>query len=109
VGYRVTGAVGFAAIAAGYLLVSGWPDVPGNLRMTIELLLTGLGFGLVIAPIGASVIESVGARWTATGSAIVTVMRMIGMMAGLASLSSWGLRHFNQLMAGNELPLQTGA
>jgi hypothetical protein len=75
--------------------------------MTLDLLLTGLGFGLVIAPIGASVIESVGARWTATGSALVTVMRMIGMMVGLASLSSWGLRRFNELMVGNSLPLQT--
>jgi EmrB/QacA subfamily drug resistance transporter len=108
VGYRVTGVVGFAVIAMGYLMVARWPDVPGNLRMTLDLLLTGLGFGLVIAPIGASVIESVGARWTATGSALVTVMRMIGMMVGLASLSSWGLRHFNQLMAGNVLPFQTG-
>ena len=91
------------------LLVSRWPDVPSNLRMTLDLLLTGLGFGLVIAPIGASVIESVGARWTATGSALVTVMRMIGMMVGLASLSSWGLRRFNELMAGTSLPLRTGA
>ena len=106
-GYRATGVVGFAVIALGYALVSQWPDDPGNLRMTLDLLLTGLGFGLVIAPIGASVIESAGARWTATGSALVTVMRMIGMMVGLAALSSWGLRRFNELMAGTSLPLRT--
>ena len=107
-GYRATGVAGFALITVGYLLVSRWPDIPSNLRMTLDLLVTGLGFGLVIAPIGASVIESVGTRWSATGSAVVTVMRMIGMMVGLASLSSWGLRRFDELMAGTSLPLQTG-
>lgn len=106
VGYRATGAAGFIAVAAGYLLIARWPLVPQEPGLTIDLGLTGLGFGLVVAPIGASVITSVGERWLATGSALVTVMRMVGMTIGLASLSTWGLRRFNVLMAGSSLPLR---
>jgi len=107
IGYRATAVLGFLVTAVGYLLVSRWPAAPTDGRMTVDLLLTGLGFGLVIAPIGATVIAAVGETAMATGSALVTVMRMVGMMVGLASLSSWGLRRFNELMAGHSLPLRT--
>jgi hypothetical protein len=33
----------------------------------------------------------------ATGSALVTVSRMVGMVVGLSALSSWGVRRFNGL------------
>lgn len=107
-GYRLTGALGFLLIAAGYALTARWPTDPSGALMTRDLMVTGLGFGVVIAPIGATVIAGAGERWTATGSALVTVMRMVGMTVGLAALSSWGLRRFNALMAGHSLPLRTG-
>ena len=107
VGYRLTGIMGFIATAAGYALMSLWPAEVSSLTMTRDLMLTGLGFGIVVAPISATVISSVGSSWTATGSALVTVMRMIGQMVGLSALSSWGLRRFYDLMAGTSLPLQT--
>jgi EmrB/QacA subfamily drug resistance transporter len=106
-GYRLTAVAGFAATAAGYALMALWPGQPSELTMTRDLMLTGLGFGLVIAPIGATVIAAVGPRWMATGSALVTVMRMVGMMVGLSALSSWGIRRFNGLMANTMLPLRT--
>ena len=106
-GYRLTAVVGFATTAAGYALMALWPGQPSELAMTRDLMLTGLGFGLVIAPIGATVIAAVGPRWMATGSALVTVMRMVGMMVGLSALSSWGIRRFNGLMTDTLLPLRT--
>jgi EmrB/QacA subfamily drug resistance transporter len=108
IGYRATAVAGFILTGTGYLLISLWPDHPSNAQMTSDLMLTGLGFGLVIAPISATVIASAGERWMATGSALVTVMRMVGMMVGLSALSSWGIRRFNALMAGHPIPLQTG-
>lgn len=107
IGYRATGAGGFLLITAGYLLISLWPDHPSGTVMTLDLMLTGVGFGLVIAPISATVIAGAGERWMATGSALVTVMRMVGMMVGLSALSSWGLRRFNASMVDHVLPLQT--
>jgi EmrB/QacA subfamily drug resistance transporter len=106
VGYRITGIAGFVLIAVGYVLIARWPVVPREPALTLDLAVTGLGFGLVIAPIGATVVTSLRERWLATGSALVTVMRMIGMTVGLAALSSWGLRRFNGLMAETSLPLR---
>lgn len=108
IGYPITGVLGFVLTGAGFLLIGFWPDEPGAGVMTRDLVLTGLGFGIVIAPIGATVIASAGQRWMTTGSALVTVMRMVGMTVGLSALSSWGLRRFNGLMEGTTLPLKTG-
>jgi EmrB/QacA subfamily drug resistance transporter len=108
VGYRFTAIAGFLAATAGFVLLAQWSPHTSQLAMTRDLLLTGLGFGLVIAPVGATVIASVGPRWMATGSALVTVMRMVGMMVGLSALSSWAIRRFNGLMSGTSIPLRTG-
>jgi hypothetical protein len=41
----------------------------------------------------------------ATGSALVTVSRMVGMVVGLSALSSWGVRRFNTLAANITTPI----
>jgi len=105
VGYRVTAVLGFLIACGGYLLVSRWPLDPAGLTMTRDLMISGFGFGLVIGPIGATVISSAGARWMATGSALVTVSRMVGMVVGLSALSSWGVRRFNALAAEITTPI----
>lgn len=105
IGYRITAVLGFLITAGGYLLVSRWPLDPSGWVMTRDLMISGLGFGLVIAPIGASVTLSAGAEWLATGSALVTVSRMVGMVIGLSSLSAWGVRRFNNLAANITTPI----
>lgn len=107
VGYRPTAVLGFAIACIGFILISLWPPEPGGVLLTRDLMITGFGFGLVIPPIGATVIASVGPRWMATGAALVTVTRTIGMIFGLATLSSWGVRRFNQMTADLLLPLRT--
>jgi len=68
-------------------------------------MISGLGFGLVIGPIGASVTSAAGPKWMATGSALVTVSRMVGMVVGLSALSSWGVRRFNHLAENIVTPI----
>ena len=104
-GYRITAVLGFLIAAGGYLLVSRWPLDPGQFQLTRDLMISGLGFGLVIGPIGASVTSSAGPRWMATGSALVTVSRMVGMVIGLSALSSWAVRRFNVLAADISTPI----
>ena len=99
IGNRITAALGFLVAAAGYFLVSRWPIDPGFWQRLLDLVISGLGFGLVIGPIGASVTSSGGPKWMATGSALVTVSRMVGMAVGLSAVSSWGVRRFNSLAA----------
>ncbi|MFH0917234.1 MAG: MFS transporter [bacterium] len=105
VGYRITAVLGFLIACGGYVLVSRWPLDPAGFTMTRDLMISGLGFGLVIGPIGASVISSAGSKWMATGSALVTVSRMVGMVVGLSALSSWGVRRFNALAANITTPI----
>lgn len=105
VGYRAVAVLGFLAACGGYLLVSRWPLHPSNVQMTLDLLMAGFGFGLVVGPIGATVTHAAGSRWMATGSALVTVSRMVGMVLALSALSSWGVRRYNALSANITIPI----
>jgi MFS family permease len=105
IGYRAVAVLGFLIACGGFLLVSFWPLHPGTLLMLRDLLISGFGFGLVVGPIGATVTHASGSRWMATGSALVTVSRMIGMVLALSTLSSWGVRRYNALSANITIPL----
>jgi hypothetical protein len=73
--------------------------------MSAHLAVAGLGFGLQLAPLTAVVVRWAGAARAGIASALVTVMRMIGMLLGLSALTSWGLERFNSLVANLPLPL----
>jgi MFS family permease len=105
IGCRITAVLGFLVAAGGFLLVSRWPINPGFWTKLTDLAVSGLGFGLVIGPIGASVTSSGGPKWMATGSALVTVSRMVGMAVGLSAVSSWGVRRFNSLAASSAVTI----
>ncbi len=66
-------------------------------QITISTMTTGLGFGLVIAPISTTAIKAVRSTQAGMGAAIITSLRMVGMMLGLAALTSWALAYFKQL------------
>ena len=96
-GYNRTTAVGMAISAVGFFFMHFWTANIGDPWFTLNLMLTGLGFGLVIAPISAAVINSVAEGERATASALLTVMRLVGMLVGVALLTAHGLGHFYQL------------
>ncbi|MGB8344161.1 MAG: MFS transporter [Ktedonobacteraceae bacterium] len=94
---RVTGIIGLLFAAAGFYLMSRWPMNVGWTQITISTVTAGLGFGLVIAPISTTAINAVRTTQAGIGSAIVTALRMTGMILGLAALTSWALAYFKQL------------
>lgn len=96
---RFTGIVGLLFTAAGFFLMSRWPTQVDWNQITLSTLITGFGFGLVIAPIGTTAINAVKATQAGMSSAIVTALRMVGMTLGLAALTSWALAYFKQLAA----------
>jgi MFS family permease len=96
-GYHRTAAIGMAISGVGFFFMHFWDANIGDPWFTLNLMLTGLGFGLVIAPISAAVINSVAEGERATASALLTVMRLVGMLIGVALLTSRGLGHFYQL------------
>ena len=97
IGYHRTTAMGMAISGVGFFFMHFWSASIGDPWFTLNLMLTGLGFGLVIAPISAAVVNSVAETERATASALLTVMRLVGMLIGVALLTSRGLGHFYQL------------
>ena len=91
---RFTGVLGLLFVATGFYLMSRWPLNVDWTQITISTVTTGFGFGLVIAPISTTAINAVRATQAGMGAAIVTSLRMVGMMLGLAALTSWALAYF---------------
>ncbi len=101
---RLTALLGLVPTAIGFWLMHLWPLDVGWTQITISTLIGGLGFGLVIAPIGTTAINAASSRQIGMASSVVTVLRMVGMILGLAALTSWGLGRFRALAAAFKLP-----
>jgi MFS family permease len=96
---RWVGVASLLITGLGFYLMSQWPIQPNQWQITISTLVAGLGFGLVIAPIGTTAINSLWPSQAGVGSAVVTALRMVGMTLGLSVLTSWALARFQQLAA----------
>jgi MFS family permease len=67
-------------------------------RATIELILCGFGFGLVIAPLSAAVLDVAPTAQHGLASSLVVLARTLGMVIGLASLTAFGLSRFQRII-----------
>ena len=116
-GYRTTAAVGMLLSAAMFVLMARWSDgamaergVILGLRTPVggadvDLVLCGLGFGIVIAPVNAAILGAVRAALHGVASALVVVARSVGMLAGLSLLTAIGLRRFHAAESDIPSPL----
>jgi len=101
-GNRLIAAAGMAITAAAFLLMTRWtattlgdPFGPGWLHPSDPVLVAcGLGFGLAIAPVNASMLASVREQMHGLASALVVVARMIGMLVGISILTAVSLHIF---------------
>ncbi|MHB8597521.1 MAG: MFS transporter [Ktedonobacteraceae bacterium] len=96
---RTTALLGLCLTAIGFWLMHLWPLNVNELQITASTLTGGLGFGLVIAPIGTTAMNAARQRQIGMASSVVTVLRMVGMILGLAALTSWGLGRFRTLVS----------
>ena len=104
-GARPVTVAGLALVALGMFLASGWELGVGDPELSLHLVVAGLGFGLVIAPILSRALQAAGEDHRGAAASLVVVSRMLGMTLGLAAMSAWGVEHFHVLTAGLELPL----
>ena len=68
------------------------------------LVACGLGFGLAIAPVNASMLVSVREQMHGLASALVVVARMIGMLVGISILTAVSLHIFYTTASAFPLP-----
>ncbi len=104
---------GLVLAGAGYLLISRWPVHVLATRhhfgfvsipvMDSDLIIAGLGLGLVIAPLSSAVLRVSPETSHGIASAGVVVARMMGMLLGVSALAAWGLHRFQELTRGVSL------
>ncbi len=88
----------FARQAAQFVAGLGEPVslgrevVEGVAGMALGLVLAGVGLGLTFAPIGSTVINGVQDSERGMASALVIVLRLVGMSLSVSTLTSYGLR-----------------
>ena len=98
-GVREVCVIGLAFIGTGLLFMSGWETEVGELRLTVPLVVAGLGFGLVIPPISVSALAAAPSHYWGAAASLVTASRMVGMALGLSALAAWGIERFYSLTA----------
>ena len=103
VGPGAVAAVGLAAGAVGLASMSGWTTEPDP-SQTLHLVVAGLGFGMVIAPVYLSAMGAADVQHQATAASFATMARMFGMTVGVAALAAWGVGAFESATAGITLP-----
>ena len=96
-GYRLPALIGLGMAVVGFALMTGWKQDTTYLVMGIHLVFTGVGLGLIMAPIAAAVINSSPPEHRGTSSALVIIFRLIGMTIGVSSITSYGLRRSQML------------
>lgn len=98
-GVRPVCITGLAFIGTGLLFMSGWDTDVSGFALNMPLAMAGLGFGLVIPPIGVCALSAAPSHYWGAAASLVTASRMVGMALGLAALSAWGIERFYSLTA----------
>ena len=109
IGYRLTAFLGLALAAFAFYRMSSWQADELQRRLagvpdtTLTLVLCGFGFGLVIAPVAAAILDRARRREHGLASSLVVLARSVGMLLGLSALAAFGIRRFYELF--NQAPL----
>jgi MFS family permease len=103
-GARATAVAGMVLAAASFAQMAGWRSDELDLRYgllpvaAVALGACGFGFGVVIAPLAARVLELTRAEHHGLASSLVVLSRTVGMLIGLAALTAYGLFRFRQIL-----------
>ena len=98
-GYRFPAIIGLFLAIGGFLLMTQWQVETTYLTMIWQLLLAGVGFGLLMAPIAAAVVDAAPETYRGTAAALVIIFRLVGMTVGVSSITTYGVFRANLLSA----------
>lgn len=103
-GGRAVAVPGILLSGAAFLQMSTWSTDElaqsfGPLPTAgVALAACGLGFGLVIAPLTASVLALTRGQTHGLSTSLVVLARTMGMLVGLSALTAFGLHRFHQIL-----------
>ncbi len=96
---------GMVLAAIGFWLMAGWGfESLQHLSSSAVLAMTGLGFGLALAPVNAALLASTDDAVHGVTSALLVVSRMVGMLVGISALTTIGLRRYYAVQVGIPSP-----
>ncbi|HZJ07447.1 MAG TPA: MFS transporter [Nocardioidaceae bacterium] len=91
----VVTAAGMGLAAGGFAWMAQWGlDSLEHPVATVPLVMTGLGFGLALAPVNAALLAATEDAVHGVTSAMLVVARMVGMLVGISALTTIGLRRY---------------
>jgi MFS family permease len=89
VGYRVVALSGLLLALAGFVLMGAtWNYEVSEAAVALHMALIGVGLGLTFSPISASVINSAPANRLGVASALVIILRLVGMTISVSVLTT---------------------
>ncbi len=111
VGDGATAGLGLLLTSAGMFVMSTWTlaSIVQAVPTTVVLVAVGLGVGLALAPVNNAALADSPADAHGVASALVVVARMVGMVVGLALLTSIGLNRYYEAVRRLPDPLDTDA
>lgn len=102
IGLRRTTLLGLGLALIGFGLVwQTWQLEMSDAVVAVEMALVGVGIGLTFSPISAAVINSADEDNRGVASALVIILRLIGMTVAVAALTTYALNRINQLAGAN--------
>ncbi len=104
-------AIGLLLAGAGLLVMSRWTldSVGDTVPATLVLVVVGLGMGLALAPVNNAALADSPSHAHGVASSLVVVARMVGMVVGLALLTTIGLSRYYDAVRRLPDPLDTDA
>src|SRR5690606_9016216 len=80
VGYHIVAAGGLLVAALGFALIGmTWNYEIGDAIVALHMVIVGIGLGLTFSPISAAVINAAPAERLGVASALVIILRLVGM------------------------------
>ena len=101
-------AMGMSFASVGFWAMSNWEadQLEHHLSSGVVLALTGLGFGLALAPVNAALLACTDAAVHGVTSALLVVSRMVGMLVGISALTTIGLHRYYAVSADFPSPTE---
>lgn len=86
---------GMLLAAVAFVFMARWDaEALRSLSATVVLVAGGLGFGLALAPVNAAILATTEQSMHGLTTSFTVVARMVGMLVGISSLTTIGLRSY---------------